>query len=216
MKNVLYLHGFASSPQGRKVSALREILAPREMRVIAPDLNIPSFQRLDFKAMSRVAFWEARKHLPAVVVGSSLGALVALDIARLALPASLVLIAPALGFGPRWIEKLPPGDPVPFFHHGQGKEIFVHRRFFEDMARVDRESAPPKTATIVIMGSEDESVPPEGVRQVWRQWEDSGRLVSGSRFVEVPGGDHGLIGHIEAIADEIVAAAALPRGMPGA
>lgn len=215
MKNVLYLHGFASSPQGRKVAALREILAPRGMRVIAPDLNIPSFQRLDFKAMARVAFWEARKQLPAVVVGSSLGALVALDVARIALPASLVLIAPALGFGRRWLEKLPAGDPVPFFHHGQMKELSVHRRFFEDMARLDVESEPPKTATVVIMGADDESVPCEGVRKVWERWEASGRLVPDSRFVEIAGGDHGLVAHVEAIADEIVAAETLRREAGG-
>lgn len=213
MKNVLYLHGFASSPQGRKIAALRALLEPRGMRVIAPDLNIPSFQRLEFKAMARIAFWEAKKHFPAVVVGSSLGALVALDLARIAPPASLVLIAPALGFGPRWIEKLPAGDPIPFLHHGESREIPIHRRFFEQMAKLDVESVPPPIPVVAIMGDKDESVPIDGVRRVWAGWETSGSLVPGSRLVEIAGGDHGLVDHVGRIADEIVAADAV-RG-PG-
>jgi len=208
LKNVLYLHGFASSPRGRKVEALRDLLAPDGIRVIAPDLNIPSFQKLDFKAMSRVAFWEAKKHMPAVIVGSSLGALIALDVARLAPAPALVLIAPALGFGSRWLEKLPPGDTLPFFHHGAGRELPIHRRFFEQMAALDLESHPPPMAVSIVMGERDESVPFEGVRSVWRAWERSGSLAAGSRFVPIEGGDHGLIDHVERIRDEVLASAA--------
>lgn len=181
---------------------------------MAPDLNIPSFQRLDFKAMSRIAFWEAKKQMPAVLVGSSLGAMVALDLARLVPPMSLVLIAPALGFGDRWVEKLPKppeGETVPFFHHGEMKELPIHRRFFEEMAKLDLESEPPPIPTIVVMGTEDESVPYAGVRRVWEAWEASGRLPPGSLFVPIEGGDHGLIDHVDRIAEQIVAAAALPK-----
>jgi pimeloyl-ACP methyl ester carboxylesterase len=182
------------------------------MRIVAPDLNIPSFQRLDFKAMARVSFWEAKKHLPAVVVGSSLGALVALELARIAPPAALVLIAPALGFGSGWIDTLPKssnppaGDSVSVFHHGEMREMPIHARFFEDMARLDLESAPPPIPAVLIMGDCDESVPIDGVRSVWTAWEKSGRLPPGSKFVEIAGGDHGLVDHVGRIADEIVAA----------
>jgi pimeloyl-ACP methyl ester carboxylesterase len=178
---------------------------------VAPDLNIPSFERLDFKAMTQMSFWEVKKRLPAVVVGSSLGALVALAVARIALHAPLVLIAPALGFGSRWLEKLPEGDPVRFFHHGAGQEMAVHRRFFEEMTRVDADQEPPEVRVVVIMGRHDESVPFEGVIRVWNGWEASGRLVEGSRFVEIADGDHGLVGHVDHIAEEVVVAASLPR-----
>jgi uncharacterized protein len=211
LRNVLYLHGFASSPRGRKVEALRRLLEPRGLRVIAPDLNIPSFERLDFRAMARVSLWEMKKHLPAVVVGSSLGALVALEAGRTALAAPLVLIAPALGFGKRWTEKLPPAETVPFFHHGEGEDLLIHRRFFETMAGVDADRDPPATAVTVIMGRHDESVPFSLVRDVWTSWERSGRLAEGSRFVEIPDGDHGLTAFVDRIAEEVVSAAALPR-----
>jgi len=191
------------------VEALRKILLPSGFRVVAPDLNIPSFERLDFHAMSRIALWDMKKHLPAVVVGSSLGALVALEAGRTALAAPLVLIAPALGFGRRWIEKLPPGDSLPYFHHGEGRDLFIHRRFFEVMAGADPDREPPKTPVTIVMGRRDESVPFDVVRGVWRNWEESGRLAEGSRFVEIRDGDHGLTAFVDQIAEEILLAAAL-------
>lgn len=204
---MLYLHGFASSPRGRKAEALRAILEKEGFRVLAPDLNVPSFERLDFRAMSRMATWEMKKHFPAVVVGSSLGALVALAAGRSAPTAPLVLVAPALGFGRRWIEKLPPGENLAFFHHGEARDLMIHRRFFEDMAVAEWDRDPPETPVVVIMGRADESVPFDAVRHVWERWEASGRLREGSRFLEIPGGDHGLIDHVDRIAEQILSVA---------
>jgi pimeloyl-ACP methyl ester carboxylesterase len=103
---VLYLHGFASSPAGRKIALLREALEPEGVRVVAPDLNRPSFRKLDFEAMVAEAVRAAEAENPDVVVASSLGALVALAAAKVGrLTAPLILVAPALGFGSRWIES---------------------------------------------------------------------------------------------------------------
>ena len=201
MRTVLYLHGFASSPEGRKVTLLREALEPEGYRVVAPDLNRPSFGKLDFEAIVAEAVRAAETEKPSVAVGSSLGALVALAAAKQgALTAPLVLVAPALGFGRRWIENAAPGDPVRFYHYGQGKELEVHRHFFRQMAENTIEQEPPPQKVVVIMGEQDESVPFAGVVEAWKRWESSGRLAPGSRFVSVPGGDHGLIGSVDLIA----------------
>jgi len=200
--SLLYLHGFASSPFGRKVERLREIL-PTRYELHARDLNVPSFEELDFDEMVRVALGAANKINAEVIIGSSLGALVALEVARKGFGAPMVLVAPALGFGARWLEKLPDGDPVPFFHHAIGREVPIHRRFFEDMASRTLEAVPPAPAVSIVMGEEDESVPFEGVRRVWEDWEGSGRLAPGSRFVAIPGGDHSLVDHVDRIADEV-------------
>ncbi len=160
--------------------------------------------------MVRLAVWEARKRLPCVVVGSSLGSLVALEVARRAPVAPLVLIAPALGFGGRWLEKLPAAESIPVFHFGEGREVPIHRRFFEEMARADSDREAPSAPVIALMGSQDESVPVDQARAVWQQWEASGRLRPGSRWIEIPEGDHGLVSHVDTIAEAIRAAAALP------
>lgn len=192
---VLYLHGLASSPVGRKKAILEEALAPEGIAVVAPDLNAPSFERLRFETIVAQAAAAAAETRPAVVVGSSLGALVALTLAHDAGPTGppLVLVAPALAFGERWSEKLPEGESVEMFHHGEGRPLPIHREFFVGMARVRLEDDPPPVPVTVVMGTEDESVPFAQVEEVWKRWEASGRLVPGSRFVAVPGGDHGLI-----------------------
>jgi hypothetical protein len=61
------------------------------------------------------------------------------------------------------------------------------------------------------MGRRDESVPFDGVLGVWKRWEASERLAPGSRFVEIPEGDHGLLDHVDRIAEEILALSGAPR-----
>jgi pimeloyl-ACP methyl ester carboxylesterase len=203
VRTVLYLHGFTSSPAGRKIALLRKTLPADEYRVVAPDLNRPSFEKLDFVAIVAAAVGAAIGDPPAVVVGSSLGALAALEASRRGVEAPLVLVAPALGFGWRWTEKLAPGDPIPFFHHGENREIPIHRRFFEQMADLSVEKEPPRQSVAIVMGVDDESVPFDGVYATWRRWEASGLLAKGSRFIAIPGGDHGLVSHVDRIAEEV-------------
>jgi pimeloyl-ACP methyl ester carboxylesterase len=206
-RTVLYLHGFASSPAGRKVTLLTETLEREGFRIVAPDLNTPSFERLDFEAMVGTALAEARVSRPDVVVGSSLGALVALEACRRGLSVPLVLVAPALGFHSRWTERLPNEEPPRFFHHATGKETVIHREFFEQMAKLDVDRQPPSVRVAVVMGENDESVPLALVEDVWCRWVASKQLPAGSRFVQIAGGDHGLVEHVAEIAEEIRAAA---------
>jgi len=208
VQSILYLHGFASSPAGRKIALLRDALPSTRFRLLAPDLNQPSFEKLDFEAIVTTAVRAAQADSPSVVVGSSLGALVALAACRRGIAAPLVLIAPALGFGRRCIEKLAPGDPIPLFHHGMNREVPIHRRFFEQMAALSADRDAPTQPVSVLMGAKDESVPFDGVSETWRRWEASGGLREGSRFIAIPDGDHGLVAHVDRIAAEIRARAA--------
>jgi uncharacterized protein len=190
--HVLYLHGFASSPTGRKVTALRNALVADGSTIAAPDLNLPSFERLDFDRMVDEAELQAGRKAPDVVVGSSLGAMVALGLAKRR-PVPLLLVAPALGFGPRWTAKIPESELVPFFHHGENAALPIHRRFFERMAASDVDREPPHARVAVVMGTADESVPFDAVEETWKRWERSEQLLPGSFFEPVPGGDHSLV-----------------------
>ena len=197
MGSLLYLHGLASSPKGRKRAMLEERFGAEGFVVAAPDLNVPSFRELSFEEMYAEAFVAYSESRPRLVVGSSLGALVALSLAetlgRDGPP--LVLIAPALGFGARWASKLPEGGSFEMFHHGEGRNLPIHRRFFEEMAHVTVDASPPPVPVSVVMGTLDESVPFDQVADRWAAWEASGGLAPGSRFHAVEGGDHSLLAH---------------------
>jgi len=203
LTSVLYLHGFASSPKGRKVEALEAIFRPAGIAVEAPDLNVPSFAKLDFEAMVGRAREAALGRPPDAIVGSSLGAIVALAVAPDFPDVPLVLVAPALGFGHRWVEKLPPGDPLRFFHFGENRELPIHRAFFVAMSERPIETRPPSAPVTVVMGTRDESVPIAVVREVWERWRKTGALHPLSRFVEIPEGDHGLTGFVGELSREI-------------
>jgi pimeloyl-ACP methyl ester carboxylesterase len=205
--NVLYFHGFASSPLSQKLVALQSTLASR-VEFNAPDLNVPSFEKLSFEAMARLGVERSQPVPPRVVVGSSLGAMVALEVVRRGVAAPLVLIAPAIGIGDRWHARLSPGDPVEVFNHARNGPATIHRAFFDEMCRVHPDQEPPAVPVSIVMGRSDETVPFEVVRTRWEQWTASGRLVRGSRFIEIAGGDHGLVDWVDVIAREIEAAAA--------
>ena len=198
MKRLLYLHGFASSPAGRKATALASLLS--EFAISAPDLNAPSFAKLDFDAMVDRAVAAAEEGPPDLVLGSSLGALVALAAVRRGPAAPLLLVAPALGVGRRWLDALPSGDPVLFFHHAEGREMPIHRRFFGAMAKLDLEREPPAVPVTIVMGRHDEAVPVAGVWETFQRWQAEG--LAAGRFVEIPDGDHGLVDHVGVIARE--------------
>lgn len=207
MTSVLYFHGFGSSPASQKITALRPLLAPYGIELNTPDLNVPSFERLDFDRIVDFAVAEALRTPPAAMVGSSLGALVALATAKRGIIVPLVLIAPALGVATRWKTKVPDGDPVMMFNHALGVDAPIHRAFFEQMANLHVDDDPPPARVTAIMGRQDETVPFDVVRETWGKWEASGRLVEGSRFIELEDGDHSLVAYAEIIRDTILAAA---------
>jgi predicted esterase YcpF (UPF0227 family) len=192
--SVLYLHGFASSPGSTKIALLRQHVEP-ELPLVTPDLNVPSFERLDFEAAVAHAHAAGVACGARAIVGSSLGALMALAVARRGLALPLLLIAPAVGFGERWRSKLPDGDPIMVFNHARGAETPIHRAFFLQMAHVDADRDSPPTRTIAIMGTNDESVPYEQVARVWASWTPP----AGSELISIPGGDHGLTAHVDVI-----------------
>ena len=203
MKPVLYFHGFASSPASAKITSLQPLLEPHGIVLDTPDLNVPSFAELDWNAMIDVALQHARANPPAALVGSSLGALVALEVARRGVEVPLVLIAPAIGVGARWKERLPDGDPVTVWNHALNANAPIHRAFFDQMNDVDADAQPPRSRVTVFMGRRDETVPFDLVEETWHRWESLG-LRPGSRFVVFDEGDHGLTAYVDQIAQAII------------
>ena len=80
---------------------------------------------------------------PRALVGSSLGALLALEVGRRGAVAPQVLIAPALGVADRWMGLIPDGDPILVPHYRSGLKEPIHRRFFEEIAAIRCDEEPP-------------------------------------------------------------------------
>jgi hypothetical protein len=122
--HLVYLHGFASGPQGSKGEHCRRWAEARGVPFHAPDLNLPDFEHLTISAqVEALESLAAALPAPPVVVGSSLGGLVAAAAVWKGLPvAHLILLAPAFGFarrrlsGPRWGGYRRRGN-IPVFHH---------------------------------------------------------------------------------------------------
>jgi predicted esterase YcpF (UPF0227 family) len=207
MTSVLYFHGFASSPGSAKITALRPLLAPHGIELNAPDLNVPSFERLDLDAMVELGLRAAEAQPPGALAGSSLGVQVALAVAKHGVRVPVVLIAPAIGQTERWRQQMPQEDPVTVFNYALNADAPIHRAFFQQMVYLRVDADPPRSPVTVIMGRKDETVNFEMVERLWRTWEASGRLVPGSRFVEIPDGDHGLVSQTDLIGQAIVEAA---------
>lgn len=128
MTALVYLHGFASGPEGHKGRHCRTWAERRGVAFHAPDLNLPTFENLTVSAqVQAVEALLGALEAPPVLVGSSLGGLVAAAVAqRGARLHHLVLLAPAFGFarrrleGPRWAGYRR-HRRIPVFHHAEEK-----------------------------------------------------------------------------------------------
>lgn len=179
MPQVVYLHGFASSPASSKAAFLQRRLAAQGLPFHCPDLNQPDFPTLTASRMiGRTASLIASLPPgPVVLFGSSLGAFVALQVAErqaseTARPiARLVLLAPALDFGRRPVGGL--GDAGmarwretgwwELTHYAAGEPTRVHYELFRDAQRYDAFAAQRPIPTLVLQGRRDGVVDPDMV-----------------------------------------------------
>ena len=173
---VLYLHGFASSPQSSKATFLSRKFAEHGIRMLVPDLNEPDFSTLTVTRMLRqVEAVLASAQGPFVVVGSSLGGFVAVQTAlrhsdRIT---HLVLLAPALDFdgnrlselGDRGLAAWKSSNQLAVFHYGYGRMMPVHYELYDDAGRYNAIQAQLAQPTQVFQGRFDTAVNPETVEQ---------------------------------------------------
>lgn len=174
---VIYLHGFASSAHSGKATYLGERFRSRGIEFHAPDLNLPDFSTLTITRMLE----QTRTLLdgaagPVTLIGSSLGAFVAVN-AAVKWPAKvgkLVLLAPALDFGDDRLRG--PGGAnlsawkaagqLNVFHFGYGRMLPVHYALYEDARRYDAMNATLSIPVLVFQGRRDTAVNPATV-EAW-------------------------------------------------
>jgi pimeloyl-ACP methyl ester carboxylesterase len=174
--HLLYLHGFASSARSSKAAYFRARAAERGVELLTPDFNEPDFAGLTITRMlAQVS--ELMAGLPAgpvSVVGSSLGAFIALQVALQQRRVDrLVLLAPALDFsgnrlkdlGDRGLEEWRRTGLLNVFHYGFGRVMPIRFGLYEDAARYDAMDARIAIPIQIFQGKRDVAVSPETVRR---------------------------------------------------
>jgi pimeloyl-ACP methyl ester carboxylesterase len=168
--NILYLHGFASSPKSTKVGYFTERFREHHVDVRCPDFNQPDFTTMTLTRMLDQLAGELSRNgaRPATLIGSSLGGTVAiLAAAKFAARVErLVLMAPAVMFAKAGHHLLPPErieewhrrGALPFFHYADQKERALNFAFYEDSLRYDAFATVFQQPTLIFQGLRDQSV----------------------------------------------------------
>lgn len=175
-RQLLYLHGFASSPRSKKAQFLGRHFADAGVELVCPDLNEPDFSTLTVTRMLDQVEQSIRASPPGPValLGSSLGGFVALHLSerlqgdRHHPIERLVLLAPALEFGTTrmnlgrgaiehwrntgWLD-------VPHFAIGETRS--VHYDLFEDARQYRSLDVECTVPTLILQGKDDDVVDPE-------------------------------------------------------
>ncbi len=171
----LYLHGFASSPESGKAVRIADAVRALGVATHVPDLNLPDFRSLTITRMLaqvRDAI-DAEPGSPVVLIGSSLGAFVALHAAAHSAVRGLVLLAPALDFGVDESDRI--GDvsigdwrasgSCEVFHYAWNRRETLDFSLYEDARRYDAFAAAPAVPVLIFQGRRDTVVSPAVVER---------------------------------------------------
>lgn len=166
--NILYLHGFASSPQSRKAQFFKEKLGSQGIPIDIPDLADGDFEHLTIHR--QIKFIEQLVESERVtLIGSSLGGyLAALYAARHREVERLILLAPAFGFHRLWVAALGPErlarwrreGTMNVFHYAEGREMPLSYNFIEEAENLDPFPQITQPA-LIFHGDRDPVVPVE-------------------------------------------------------
>jgi pimeloyl-ACP methyl ester carboxylesterase len=180
---IVYLHGFASSPQSSKARFFAERFHQLGVPFTAPELDEGNFQGLTISGQLKVIAKTVRDER-VIVMGSSLGGyLAALFAARhVEQVEKMVLLAPAFQFPTRWrarysveeLERWKERGEIPFFHYGYKEERGLGYQIVEDASGYEDEPD-FRQPTLVLHGRRDEVVPVE-VSKVFAQGRENVRL----------------------------------------
>jgi uncharacterized protein len=170
IRQVFYLHGFASGAKSTKAGYFAGRLQERGARLTSPDFNEPDFTTLTLTRMiDRLGAELANAGPgPVALIGSSLGGTLAV-LAAGRFPSKIdrvVLLAPAVMFAKPGHHLLPPErieewrrrGALPFFHYAYDAERPLNFAFYEDSLSHDAFNAVFTQPTIAFQGLRDASV----------------------------------------------------------
>ena len=182
---VIYLHGFASSPESSKATFLAERFAAAGVKFLCPDLNQPAFSTLTVSRMLQQVEKRISSLPPGeiVLMGSSLGGFVAVEAAARQVGEArhpitrLILLAPAVELewdswsevGPGGIERWRETGGVEVFHYAEDRIHRLEFGFYEDAERYHPASRRLPLPLLIFQGRHDTSVSPHIVQRFAQQ-----------------------------------------------
>jgi len=176
LMNVFYLHGFASSGQSSKAAFFAGKLRPYGVTLRSPDFNEPDFRSLTITRMIEQVGRELdRCDGLAVLIGSSLGALVALHVAARwpGRVTRLVLLAPAIdleaarmsALGDRALDAWKASGETMVFHYAYGRMMPLAYDLYTDALQYDTAHIAVSVPAQVFQGRRDAAVAPGAVER---------------------------------------------------
>lgn len=189
----VFLHGLGSTRAGEKSESLLRHARARGRGFIRFDMrghgdSSGALGRVTVTELVEDAVRVLERTGRAVVVGSSLGGLVAAHAAaaRPDLIERLALLAPALGLMPRIREQL---DEDSVLHMPGGHSFFVEQRVCDNAEALDERSLPReiRAPTLVVHGDADEVIPQQVSAQLFAALGSEAK-----QLWIVDGGDHRL------------------------
>ena len=189
----MYLHGFLSGPGSFKAAGFSDRLRPLGYDFSTPDLNGSDLRKLTCESQLEIIHQQiGLSSGPVFLLGSSLGALLALHAARQnASVKRLVLMAPALrptgwvNTGAEFLTEWEKKGVARFFHYGYERDVEVGYGLVESLKRhAWPADQPVPRPTLVLHGLRDQTVP----------WQESLSLLGPDRDARLMlfESDHGL------------------------
>lgn len=207
----LYLHGFASGPESQKgVAVASHVHATRGAVVERLNLRVPSFEHLLGTAMIEHVE-QTLGGEPGILIGSSLGAWVALRVAeRTRSVRGVVLLAPAIGLAAGWKRRLPNSVEgwrrtgwLPVEDHALGGIRRVHIGFLDDVDAIDAHGDPDVGIPVLLIhGRQDDVIPIAGSRD-WASGRENVRLVEVDDGHQLTDSLATILAEIDAFVDEL-------------
>jgi hypothetical protein len=171
----IYLHGFASGPQSRKASYLRDRFASLGSSLKIPDLNQRDFFHLSLtRQLQQVANFFPNSPNSVTIIGSSFGGLTAAWLAqKYPQVRQIVLLAPAFQFLDCWLPTLKPEDlrtwetqgSLSVYHYAYQQNLPLSHNFLNDLRQYHESQLQRPVPTLLLHGRHDEVIPIRVSRQ---------------------------------------------------